>query len=411
MLKQCVAAAVVLFQISLSSTVAADGPIRVALIEQMSGPFSNIGLSAFHAFEAEFAVLNARGGVLGRPFQLLPMDSHGNPQDAALQVQAAADQHIQYVIQGSGSNLAHAITDAVAKLNARNPEHPILYLNHGALDPALTEEKCHFWHFRFVPHGHMIMNALTDAIARDRSVQRVYLINQDYAWGQSVAKDAKAMLRARRPDIEFVGEDLHPIGKVKDFAPYVAKINSAKADAIVTGNWGNDLALLIKSVKEAGLRVQLYAPLAGLKGAPASMREAGTDRVKAVLFWHENVEPNSLTSFAQEYQKKYGEDWNWLPNILLPEMLVRAMTAAGSTEPTAVARALEQVRYKGPTGEVWMRADDHQIIMPVFQAAFTQAGQAGVKYDAERTGFGWRTEGKLDTAQNVPPVLCRVDRP
>ncbi|HVY07512.1 MAG TPA: branched-chain amino acid ABC transporter substrate-binding protein [Burkholderiales bacterium] len=389
----------------------AGEPIRIALIEQMSGPFANIGLSAKHAFDAEFSALNEKGGVLGRQLELVPFDSHGNPQDAALQVQAASDQNIRYVIQGSGSNLAHAILDAVVKHNARSPDDPIVYLNHGALDPTLTEEKCSFWHFRFVPHGHMIVSALTDAIASDKRVRQVYLINQDYAWGRSVAADARSMLAARRPDIRVVGEDLHPIGKVKDFASYVAKAAAAKADTIITGNWGNDLALLIRAIRDAGLQAEIYAPLAGLKGAPTSIGEAGADRVKAVLFWHENVDPNTLIPFAMNYRARYDEDWNWLPNVVLPEMLARAMVEAGTTNPASVARALEGLRYPGPTGEIWMRPDDHQIMMPMFQTIFTKAGVPGVKYDAEKTGFGWKTQGKVDTGQIVSPVLCKVERP
>lgn len=403
--------ALFLLAILPSGALANQDPIRVAVIEQLSGPFANIGMSALHAFEAAFSLMNARGGVLGRKFELVPLDNHGTSQGAALQVKAAADRQIRYIVQGSGSNVAHAISDAVAKHNARNPDRPLLYLNHGALDPALTEEKCHFWHFRFVPHGGMIMNALTDAIARDQSVRRVYLVNQDYAWGQSVARDARLMLAARRPDIEIAGEDLHPIGKVKDFAPYVAKLRAARADAVITGNWGNDLALLIKAVKDARSPVKLYAPLASLTGAPTSMGEAGAGRVKAVLFWHENLEPNPLLPFAQDYRRKYDEDWNWLPNIVLPEMLAQAMTSAGSAEPLLVARALEGMRYSGATGEVWMRSDDHQIMMPVFQTVFMRAGQPGVKYDAERTGFGWRTEGRMEAAQNIPPSRCKMVRP
>jgi len=410
MLKRA-ARALIFFALLPCGASADQEPIRFALIEQLSGPFANIGMSTLHAFEAAFSAVNIRGGALGRPFELVPLDNHGAPQDAALQVKAAADRQIRYIVQGSGSNVAHAISDAVVKHNARNPDRPMLYLNHGALDPALTEEKCHFWHFRFVPHGGMIMNALTDAIARDRSIRRVYLVNQDYAWGQSVARSAREMLAARRPDIEIAGEDLHPIGKVKDFAPYVAKLGAARADAVITGNWGNDLALLIKAVKEAGSTVKLYAPMAGLKGAPTSMGEAGAGRVKAVLFWHENLEPNALLPFALDYRSKYDEDWNWLPNLLLPEMLSRAMTAAGSAEPLQVARALEGMHYSGPTGETWMRAEDHQLMMPVFQTVFTRAGQPGVKYDAERTGFGWKTEGRMDSAQNIPPSKCRMERP
>jgi branched-chain amino acid transport system substrate-binding protein len=386
-------------------------PIKVAQIDPFSGPFANIGTGALRAFQAEFERINAAGGALGRPFVVVPFDNKSSAQESTLQVQAAIDQGVRYIIQGAGSNNGHAVSDAVAKHNARNPQQAVLYLNHGALDPALTEEKCHFWHFRFVPHGHMIMSALIDALARDRKIKRVYVINQDYVWGHSVAKDATDMLAARRPDIQIVGADLHPIGKVKDFAPYIAKVKAAKADAIVTGNWGNDLALLIKAAKDAGLRADVFAPLAGLQGAPTMIGESGVDRVRAAVFWHENVEPNPLIDFALAFRARYDEDWNWLPNYLLPQLVARAMTQAQSTDPMKVALALESMRFAGPTGDVWMRPEDHQLMMPVFQTVFTRAGQPGVKYDAERTGFGWKTEGKVETMDNLPPVLCRVKRP
>jgi branched-chain amino acid transport system substrate-binding protein len=393
------------------SQVYAAETIKFALIEPLSGPFANIGNGSLHSFLAEFDRINARGGVLGRSFELVAFDNKSNPQETVQQLQAAIDRDIRYVLQAAGSNNGHALSDAVAKHNARNPDRAVLYLNFGALDPALTTEKCHFWHFRFVPHGHMIMTALTDAVARNSAIKRVYLIDQDYVWGRSVAADAREMLNAKRPDIQIVGDDLHPIGKIKDFAPYVAKVNAARADAIVTGNWGNDLALLIKAAKDADLKVEVYAPLAGLQGAPAAIGEAGANRVRAALFWHANLEPNPLLASAQAYKAKYKEDWNWLPINLAPNIVAAAMNKAGSAEPLQVAIALEGLRYAGPTGEVWMRSEDHQLMMPIYETVFVRVGEPGVKYDAEDTGLGWKTEGKLDTESNVPPIVCKVQRP
>jgi branched-chain amino acid transport system substrate-binding protein len=392
-------------------TVFAAETIKFALIEPLSGPFANIGNNGMRSFIAEFDRINARGGVLGRNFELVAFDNKSNPQESALQVQAAIDRDIRFILQAAGSNNGHAVSEAVAKYNARNADRPVLYLNFGALDPALTVEKCHFWHFRFVPHGHMIMAALTDAVARDPAIKRVYLIDQDYVWGRSVAADAREMITAKRPDIQIVGDDLHPIGKVKDFAPYVLKVRSARADAIVTGNWGSDLALLIKATKEAELKVQIYAPLAGLQGAPASIGDAGANRVRAALFWHANLNPNPMLSAAQAFKAKYKEDWNWLPTTILPNMVAAAMTNAGSVDARAVALALEGLRYTGPTGEVWMRPEDHQLMMPIYETVFLRAGEPGVKYDAEDTGLGWKTEGKLEAQNNIPPVACTVQRP
>ncbi|MFN0315666.1 MAG: branched-chain amino acid ABC transporter substrate-binding protein [Burkholderiales bacterium] len=395
----------------LTAPAFAAGPIRFALIEPLSGPFANIGNSGMHGFQASFERINVQGGVLGRPLELVPFDNKSSPQESGLQVQAAIDRGIRFILQAAGSNNAHAITEAVLKHNTRNPERPVLYLNFGALDPALTDEKCHYWHFRFVPHGHMIMEALTDSVARNTRIKRVYVINQDYVWGHSVAKDAKAMLAVKRPDIEIVGEDLHPLGKVKDFAPYIAKIAAAKADAVITGNWGNDLALLVKAANSVRSTVNIYAPLAGLQGTPAMIGEAGADRVRSAIFWHPNLENTPLLSFSQTFKTKYKEDWGWLPTYLLPETVAMAMQKAGSDDPRKVAVALEGIRYNGPTGEVWMRPEDHQMTMPIYATVFTRAGQPGVKYDSENTGLGWKTEGVLHMTSKPPPVVCRIQRP
>jgi branched-chain amino acid transport system substrate-binding protein len=257
----------------------------------------------------------------------------------------------------------------------------------------------------------MIMAMVTDAVARNPKLKRVYLINQDYVWGQGVAKDARTMLAAKRSDIEIVGEDLHPIGKVKDFAPYIAKIRAARADAVITGNWGNDIALLVKAAKDASLNAEIHAPISSLQGSPTMIAASGVDRLRAVVFWHPNLENTSLLAFTQAFKAKYKEDWNWLPMHLAPEMLARGIAKAGSDDAVKVGLALEGMRYDGPTGEVWMRPDDHQLMMPLYQVLFTKAGQPGVRYDAEDTGFGWKTENKLDTQDVVTPPSCRVQRP
>ena len=96
------------------------------------------------------------------------------------------------------------------------------------------------------------MDALTDVIAEDDSVEKVYIIGQDYSFGKAVAAAAVKFLGEKRPDIEIVGNELHPIGKVKDFTPYARKIMASDADIVITGNWGADMLNLGKSVLENG---------------------------------------------------------------------------------------------------------------------------------------------------------------
>ena len=387
--------------------------IKVAVMTGLSGTFALQGEEQVKVFNAAADLVNSRGGLLGgRKFEIVPLDNKSNPQDSLVVLQQAIDQDIRYVAV-TISSVTHAVSDAVSKYNARNPDRPIVLLDFNALDPALTESRCNFWHFRFEAHTDMQMNALTDAMAKQRSIRKVYLINQDYAYGQSVTKAAKEMLAAKRPDVHIVGDDLVPLGKVKDFAPYIAKIRASGADAILTGNWGNDLSLLIKASNEASLGATYYTLLAAFFGTPAAIGAAGADRVKSIYSWHINAADEVWEKRVLQYEARYKatSDLAYLPPFRVLDMLAAAMNKVGSTDALKVAHALEGMKYDGPTGESWMRAEDHQMIVPIYVMTFAKAGQPGVKHDAEGTGYGWKTDALVDARHNIPRMVCQMERP
>ena len=398
--------------LALSGASAAD-TIKVAFLGSLSGPFALQGEETLKNIEAAADMVNSRGGVLGgRKIEIVPFDNKGNAQETLIVLKQAIDQDMRYVISGV-SNIAHAITDAVGKYNARNPDRAILFLDYGALDPALTESKCSFWHFRFEPHADVQVNVLTDYMARQPSIHKVYLINQDYAYGQAVSQASREMLGAKRPDIRIVGDDLIPLGKVKDFAPYVAKINTSEADSVLTGNWGNDLSLLIKASNEAGLKTTYYTLLAAFFGTPAAIGAAGADRVKTLYAWNINAADAARQKTLLQYKAKYNAVTNltYLPAHRVLEMLASAMNKAGSTDPVKVAYALEGMKFAGPSGESWMRAEDHQMISPIYILSFAKSGQPGVENDEEKTGYGWKTDALIAAKDAVPRMKCQMERP
>jgi len=313
------------------------------------------------------------------------------------------------VSQGNGSLVAHAITDAVLKHNERNPGKEVLYLNYAAVDPALTNEKCNFWHFRFDADADMKMEALTNYIAQQKSIKKVYLINQDYSFGKAVAAAARAMLTKKRPDIEIVGDELHPLQKVTDFSPYVAKIKASGADSVITGNWSNDMLLLIKAGKDAGLKVDWYTYYAGALGAPTAIGKDGVGHVKQVTEWHKNALPEADPDQVA-YEKRFTgkeDDFSYWRLKTMFEMLVTAMKNAKSNDPVKVARALEGLKYKTALGDVEMRADNHQLLQPLFISTLSDK----VKYDVEHTGLGFVTDGKVDAKDTALPSTCAMERP
>jgi branched-chain amino acid transport system substrate-binding protein len=389
--------------------------IRLGLIDPLSGPFANVGEHVLRELQLFVDEVNQRGGVLnGMKFEILPIDGKGNPQESLIAFRQLVDQDIQFLIQGNSSAVAGALSEAVAKHNQRNPGDAMLYLNYGAVDPVLTNDRCNFWHFRFDADSDMKMEALTNMMASDSAIKKVYLINQDYSFGHAVSKASKLMLDEKRPDIEIVGDDLHPLAKIKDFSPYIAKIRASGADSVITGNWGADLALLVKAASEAGLDVSFYTQYAGIVGALSAMGDAAADRVKQVTMWHVNAGGEESDKLTQAYRDKFpeaGDDLFFLSLKHAIEMLVLAIQTSNSTDPLTVAKALENVRYTGPTGDVWIRADNHQLMQPLYVSTFKKSGSEGVEFDVERMGIGPMTDAITNAEDTVLPTTCEMQRP
>ena len=397
--------------LSAAGAFAAD-TIKIAHIDPQSGPFALQGQGGTRHLQMAIDDVNSRGGVLGgTKLELITLDNKSSPQESLVALKQAIDQGVRYVTQGNGSHVAHALTDGVLKHNQRNPGNEIVFLNHAAIDPALTNDKCHFWHFRFDANVDMKIDALTSVIARDKNIKKLYLINQDYAYGHAVTRVTKEMMAKKRPDVEIVGDELHPTGKVKDFSPYVTKIKSSGADAVLTGNWGSDLALLIKSAEESGLNAMFFTNYAYLVGTPRAFGASGAERVKTVASWSPNLAAYPLEKYYLDYKKRYDEDWGFIPYKYTIEMWAKAIDKAGSAEPNKVAKALEDMRYDGGVGEVWMRPDDHQLIEPLFVSTFTKVGKAGVKHDSDGTGYGWKTDVRIEAKDNILPTTCKMERP
>jgi branched-chain amino acid transport system substrate-binding protein len=397
-------------------------PVRIGLIEGLSGPFANAGEAVHRNLAWAAERVNARGGVklpgAARPLEIVRLDSKGNTEEALSMLRSAVDQRIAFVAQGNSSATAAALIDAINKHNERDPARRVLFLNYSAVDPILTNERCSFWHFRFDAHADMRLSALMDVLAEDRSVDSVYLIGQDYSFGQHVVRKSREMLAQRRPDLKIVGEELHPMGRVKDFLPYVAKIKASGAQAVVTGNWGNDLTLMIKAAREVGLKARFYTFYGNALGVPAAIGEAGVGQVLAVAEWHPNVGGAASDRFYAAFRERFprpADDYVHARMQAMVEMLVAAIERSGSTDPLDVARALEGARYDGAGlggfHQGVMRAADHQFIQPLYVSLMQKAGGEGVRFDNEGSGYGFATVRHVPAARTEQPHQCQMQRP
>lgn len=396
---------------AFASPLASAEHVKVAFIDTLSGAFAPIGQNELKSFQMFAETANQQKWAGDNTLEFVGFDNKGSPQESLTQLKNAIDQGYHYITQGNGSGAALALIDAINKHNERNPGKEIVFLNHAAIDPDLTNSKCSFWHFRFDANSDMKMEALTTYMAKDKNIKKVYIIGQNYSFGHQVTRAAKEYLKRKRPDIEIVGDDLHPIATVKDFSPYVAKIKASGADTVITGNWGADLSLLIKAARDADLKANFYTYYAATTGVPTAMGASGADRVKSIAYWTPNNETFSGKEIVDAYKKKYNDDFYAMSTYTIVEMLSKAMKDAKSVDPIKVAFAMEGMKVKSLNGEVEMRKTDHQLQQPLYIATWSKVDGKTVKFDQENTGYGWKTDQKIDPYIAAQPTSCQMKRP
>jgi branched-chain amino acid transport system substrate-binding protein len=387
----------------------AAAEVKFAWIDPLSGGAASAGINAQKHMTYLIDRLNAAGGLNGEKVVLLSYDNKVDPQESLIALKKALDDGARFVFQGNGSSVALAITEAVLKYNERNPGKEVLFFNYAAVDPVLTNDKCNFWHFRFDADADMKMAALTDAIAKQTQIKSVYLINQDYSFGRAVAAAAKKMLAEKRPDIKIVGDELHPLQKVQDFSPYVAKIKASGADTVITGNWSNDMLLLIKAGKDAGLKVNWYTYYGGALGSPSAIGKDGLGIVKQISEYHNNALPEldpDVAAFKRRFTGK-DDEFGYYRLKTTFDMIAAAASKAKSNDPVKLAKALEGIKVNTTVGEAEMRADNHQILQPMFVSTWSD----NVKFDVEKTGLGFKTDVKLNAKDTALPTTCKMQRP
>jgi branched-chain amino acid transport system substrate-binding protein len=396
----------------LGHAASAEDTIKIGYIDPLSGGGASVGEGGLKTFQYLADELNAKGGILGKKIEIVGLDNKTNPQESLVQAQKAIDSGVRFITQGNGSSVAAALSDFVTKNNTRNPGKEVLYFNYAAVDPSLTNDKCSYWHFRWDAGSDIKMEALTNYMKDTPSIKKVYLINQDYSFGQSVRTDARKMLGAKRPDVQIVGDELHPLLKVTDFSPYIAKIKASGADSVVTGNWGQDIALLLKAAADAGLKVNWYTYYAGGAGGPTAIKQTGLDhQVFQITEGFANSGNQSAMDFEKVFRAKVGLSL-WYPRAVNEmRMFKAAAEKANSIDPVKVAAALEDLKFEVlDGGQGVMRKDDHQFFQPIYISSFGKLA-ANEPFDEENTGWGWHLVSKVDTAQAMVSTTCKMTRP
>lgn len=395
---------------SFTATPLAAEPLKIGIIESLSGAQTSTGRMFANGVHYGIEKINAAGGFNGEPVEVVEYDNAGGPTEAADKFRQAQADGINIIIQGASSAIAGQLTEDVRKHNLRNPGNEMMYINVGAEAMELTGEKCHFYHFRYTSTAPMRVNALISTMKEQGSLgSRVYSINQNYSWGQDM--QAATAANAEMGAYEVVGEVLHDVNKIQDFAPFVAKIKAANPDTVITGNWSNDLLLLMKAAGDAGLKVRFATAFLDQPGNIANAGETALGHYIA------NAYDNSAadSGFADDYKAAEGH----FPTFVEPqaafavgaleEALAKVSSNGGEVDVTKIAKALENTTYDSPVGPISVRKEDHQTVRPVVVSKVVK----NAKYPADDTDMGFQTVKVVPGTEAIYPVQpsCEMKRP
>ncbi len=341
---------------------AAAEPIRILGLDVTSGPFKDIGER--YLMGVKFAVdeINRSGGINNRPVELLLDDSQLKPDVAQRKaIRHILDEDVKIIIGGTGTHVVKALAQVAAKHNV------VLVLYSGEGDEITGQE--------FVPNlfrlslSTSMHAAATVAAIADKPYRKVFLINQDYAYGRDVAKAYKKYLDRFKPGWQLVGEEYHPLA-TKDFAPYIQKIAASGADVVLTGNWGSDLTVLVKQAGRFGLKIPFGHQFLS---DPVAMREIGDAAVGHFTseIYMLGLDTPQNRAFIERWHQEFGGGAHPWPAFAIGKgyntamFLFAAIKKAGSAEAGALIKAWEGMAYDGLAGRQVMRACDHQIQTPV----------------------------------------------
>ena len=400
--------ALVLSSLSLVASAQKGETVKIAWIDPLSGLMAPVGSNQLKTLQYLAEEYN-KNNVAGVKFEIIGLDNKLSPAETLNQLKSAMDQGVRYITQGNGSSVAGALVDAINKHNERNPGKEIIFLNHSAVDPDLTNNKCSYWHFRFDADTSMKMEAMSTFIKDLPDVKKIYLLNQNYSHGQQVAKYAKETIGRKRPDIQFVGEDLHPLAQVRDFAPYIAKIKASGADSVITGNWGSDLALLVKAANEGGYTGKFFTYYTGVTGTPTALGQGAEGRVYQVSYAHYNM-TGPMNKFVNGFKAKFNDDLYTGSMISIFDLLTGAMAQAKSTDPVKVAAAMHGYKFKGFNGDMEMRKLDHQLQQTIYISVWQKADKKN-PYSPENTGMTLAAVKTFEPYVSSTPTSCQMKLP
>jgi branched-chain amino acid transport system substrate-binding protein len=320
---------------------------------------------------------NDAGGLLGRRVEVVSRDDAGKPDDAIrLATELVSSEKVALLTGTFLSNVGLA----VAQFAERNK---VLFVAAEPLSDAIVWEKGNRYTFRLRPSTYMQSAMLVDEAAQ-LPAKRWAIVAPNYEYGQSAVASFKALLTARRPDVEFVAEQWPALGKLEAAATVQALI-AARPEAIFNVTFGADLARLVREGNLRGLfpRVPVVSLLSGEPEYLDVLKEE-TPRGWIVTGypWDQIATPEH-SKFFNAYYKRYN-DYPRLGSVVgyaTFTAIFEAIRKAKSTDTEKLIAALRGLTWTTPFGPATFRAIDQQSTMGAFVGKLDRREGKGTMVD------------------------------
>jgi branched-chain amino acid transport system substrate-binding protein len=390
----------------IASSVGAAEPVKVGVVQPLTGVLSTLGIPAYRAYQvAADELMRDKGGILGRRIEFIARDSSTTETETRFIREMFIREKCDIVMAGCGSGLALAATAVAADLKK-------LVFVIGGASTKITEENFTRYMFRMQAPTNVWSRASAPIVANEvlKGIDNptVYWLSWDYEFGRNLWKYFKEDMEKLKPGIKWI-EGWTKLGET-NYAPYISIIAAKKPDAVVSTIWGGGIPAFFKQAKPFNLWKDIGLYMLGQTGGYEYVRMAGKDYPEGV--WTNCYDQPELPDHPihREYVKRFYNKWGdypggfAAPNYYMMHLYAAGVEMAGTTETEAVIDAMEKVRLKYWSGDMYLRKCDHQSSIGLLHGPLVEIDEFPYrKMDASRA-FYVKPEEIWHTCEEVEAI-------
>jgi branched-chain amino acid transport system substrate-binding protein len=342
------------------SAYGAGQPIKVGFPMILSGGGALFGQPSSVGAEMFVKELNAKGGVLGRPIELIIRDCGNTPEEATrVAREIILKEKVDFMVGGLTASQGIALSE-VAKTEK------VVYIAPISKSTAMTEPgKLHPYVFRAAANTNTEGRSAAVFMAKNPWT-KIATLGPDYEFGQMVTKAFVEWMKKIKPQAQIVHQGWPKLGET-DYTPFIAPLLASKPDAAFLSLWGGHFVTFAKQAKPYGFFEKVKVVAAGEGGSPETGMALKDDlplgittNAYDVFYYPDTPEHKSYVERLKAYTKQeYAPSWA-ITGYIAVQFLAEAIQKAQSTDKNKVIKALEGLTINTPIGKQTMRAKDHQ---------------------------------------------------